>query len=164
MVGVCVREARGRARTDGGEKKVVAAKKPDRTGPHSPFFNFGPACFSPSPSPPLAMRLPPLYGDGYAAAVAQVALVYYGFSAAIHWALPALLAPPSIQVAPRRRGQVLGEAVHSLGKEGGGRGGGKGGGGHGSIAPLRHSFCIRGGSCAPRPGPHPPEGARPPRR
>ena len=34
------------------------------------------------------LHLPPLTGGGFWVAYAQVALVYYGFAAAIHWVIP----------------------------------------------------------------------------
>ena len=54
--------------------------------------------------PPRARRmLAPLYGGGFAVAVAQVAAIYYGVSAAIHWGIPAVLDVKSIQVSAGRR-------------------------------------------------------------
>jgi len=61
-------------------------------------------------------RLPPLTGGGFWVAFAQVALVYYGFAAAIHWLIPRLFAVESVQVGQRRPGQVRKEALLSIGK------------------------------------------------
>jgi hypothetical protein len=61
-------------------------------------------------------RLPPLTGGGFWVAFAQVALVYYGFAAAIHWAIPVLFEVESVQVGNRRPGQVKKEALLSRGK------------------------------------------------
>lgn len=62
---------------------------------------------------------PPLTGGGYWAALVQVTTVYYGYAAILHWLIPAVVpasALPSLQVAPRRPGQVAAEAAHSLGE------------------------------------------------
>ena len=59
--------------------------------------------------------VPPLYGDGLLAALVQVAVVYYAVAMVLHCVVPALLRPPSIQVAPRRDWQAWHEARNSLG-------------------------------------------------
>jgi hypothetical protein len=48
--------------------------------------------------PKSHMLLGPLYGGGFWTAVGQVAAIYYGVSAAIHWGIPAVLDVKSIQV------------------------------------------------------------------
>lgn len=60
-------------------------------------------------------HLPPLTGGGFWVAFAQVALVYYGFAAAIHWLIPRFFAVESVQVGQRRPGQVRKEALLSIG-------------------------------------------------
>ena len=65
----------------------------------------------------LVRRLPPLTGGGFWVAFAQVALVYYGFAAAIHWAIPTFFAVESVQVGERRPGQVRREALLSIGEK-----------------------------------------------
>ena len=60
--------------------------------------------------------LPPLTGGGFWAAFAQVALVYYGFAAAIHCVIPRLFEVESVQVGKRRKGQVAREALLSTGE------------------------------------------------
>lgn len=62
-----------------------------------------------------AAALPPLYGGGFCAALLQVALVYYSTAVVLHFLIPWLLHPPTIQVAPRPRGQVAEEIINSLG-------------------------------------------------
>lgn len=57
----------------------------------------------------------PLYGGGFCAALLQVALVYYTTAIVLHYVVPGLWQPASIQVAPRRRGQVAEEILNSLG-------------------------------------------------
>jgi hypothetical protein len=64
----------------------------------------------------LVHHLPPLTGGGFWAAFAQVALVYYGFAAAIHWLIPGLFEVESVQVGERRPGQVRREALLSIGE------------------------------------------------
>ena len=64
----------------------------------------------------LSFALPPLTGGGFWVAFAQVALVYYGFAAAIHWAIPRLFEVESVQVGKRRPGQVKKEALLSIGE------------------------------------------------
>lgn len=63
-----------------------------------------------------SLHLPPLTGGGFWVAFAQVALVYYGFAAAIHWLIPRFFAVESVQVGKRRPGQVRKEALLSIGK------------------------------------------------
>ena len=63
----------------------------------------------------LVHRLPPLTGGGFWVAFAQVALVYYGFAAAIHWVIPRFFEVESVQVGKRRPGQVKKEALLSIG-------------------------------------------------
>jgi hypothetical protein len=58
----------------------------------------------------------PLTGGGFWVAFAQVALVYYGFAAAIHWVIPRFFDVDSVQVGERRPGQVKKEALLSIGK------------------------------------------------
>ena len=47
------------------------------------------------------LSLGPLTGGGFWVAVSQVAAIYYGVSAAIHWGIPAVLTVKSIQVCTR---------------------------------------------------------------
>ena len=61
------------------------------------------------------LHLPPLTGGGFWVAFAQVALVYYGFAAAIHWVIPRFFEVESVQVGKRRPGQVKKEALLSIG-------------------------------------------------
>lgn len=60
--------------------------------------------------------LPPLWGGGFLVAFAQAAGFYYLLGALLHWVLPALLRPASIQEAPRRPGEVGRDALNSLGE------------------------------------------------
>jgi hypothetical protein len=64
----------------------------------------------------IAAYLLPLYGGGLPVALAQVTAVYYAVAVMLHCVVPALLRPPSIQVAPRRSGQAWQEAQNSLGE------------------------------------------------
>lgn len=57
-----------------------------------------------------------LYGGGYQQAITQVALVYYAACIVLHWIAPWLFPVTSIQVHERQEGQVLREAVYSLGE------------------------------------------------
>lgn len=63
----------------------------------------------------LTSRLPPLHGAGFWVAFWQVAAVYYGFAALIHWVVPAFFDVETVQVGKRRPGQVRKEALLSVG-------------------------------------------------
>ena len=57
-----------------------------------------------------------LYGGGLQQAILQVSFVYYAASVALHWIGPWLFPVKSIQVQQRQEGQVIREAIYSLGK------------------------------------------------
>lgn len=87
-----------------------AAQVASPAGPH-----LAPASQSVSLAASAVAAALPLYGGGFWVALLQVALVYYSTAVVLHFVIPWLLQPASIQVAPRRRGQVAEEVLNSLG-------------------------------------------------
>lgn len=58
----------------------------------------------------------PLYGGGYVCAVLQIAVIYYGISALLHFVLPRLHHVESVQQGKRRENQIAQEVKNSVGE------------------------------------------------
>ena len=63
----------------------------------------------------MLSSLPPLYGQGFMVAYAQLILVYYVCGALIHLVIPHLFHVKTIQSEGRQSGAVVRDAVYSLG-------------------------------------------------
>lgn len=61
------------------------------------------------------VSLLPLYGGGFWVAFSQLILFYYAVGAILHYVLPRILPVKGIQQQARKRGEVLRDAVYSLG-------------------------------------------------
>lgn len=58
----------------------------------------------------------PLYGGGFWVACMQLVAYYYACAAVLHFALPRLISVKGIQAQKRKHGEVLRDAVYSIGE------------------------------------------------
>lgn len=57
-----------------------------------------------------------LYGDGFVVAFLQATTTYFAISILLHFVVPALFNVTSVQKGDQRPGQVIREALQSLGR------------------------------------------------